>query len=94
MPVYQDRCAELNFHPDVIGIYNEWTLASSMNFPLHGIILEQAESAVRMVVRQILNQIDGSGIQHISLPARFIKGNELRTLRIPDLTNQRLLDYQ
>ncbi|MBQ6597534.1 MAG: hypothetical protein IJH79_08270 [Lentisphaeria bacterium] len=69
-------------------------MASAMNFTFHGIFLEQAEPAVRMAVRQILNQINGSGIQHISLPARFIKDNELRTLRIPDLTNQRLFDYQ
>ena len=94
MRIYQDRCAELNIHPDVVGVYNEWTLASALNFPFHGIILEQAEPAVRMAVRQILNQINGSGIQHIFLPARFIKGNELRTLRIPDLTNQRLFDFQ
>ena len=70
------------------------TLTSAMNFPFHGIILEQAETAVRLAVRQVLNQINGNGIQHISLPARFIKGNELQSLRIPDLTNQRLLDYQ
>ena len=95
MRVYQDRCSELSLHPDVVGIYNEWTLASALNSPLHGIILEQAENAVRAAVRQVLSQIKGcSGIQHISTPARFIKGNELRTLKISDLTNQRLLEYQ
>jgi len=94
MRIYQDRCAELNVRPDVIGIYNEWTLASALNFPFHGIILEQAETAIRMAVRQVLKQISGSAIQHIALPARFVKGNELRNLKIPDLTNQRLFDYQ
>ena len=93
MRVYQDCCAELNIHPDVVGIYNEWTLAAASNFHLFGIILEQAESTVRAAVRQVLSQIDGGGIQHISLPARFVKGDELRALRIPDLTNQRLFDY-
>ena len=94
MRIYQDRCAELGVHPDVIGIYNEWTLASALNFPLRGIILEQAENAVRAAVRQVLSQIHGSPVRHIALPARFVKGNELRNLKIPDLANQRLFDFQ
>ena len=94
MRVYQDRCAELDFHPDVIGIYNEWTVAAALNFPLHGIILEQAEAAVRAAVRQVLSQIEGKGVRHILLPARFVPETELRSLKIPDLTNQRLFDYQ
>lgn len=93
MRVFQDRCTDLNFHPDVVGIYNEWTVASALNFPLHGIILEQAENAVRATVQQILSQIDGGGIRHILLPTRFVSGSELRTLKIPNLTNQRLFDY-
>ena len=93
MRVYQDRCAELNIHPDVVGIYNEWTVASASNFHLHGVILEQAESTVRAAVRQVFSQIDGGGIRHLSLPARFVRGSGLRALRIPDLTNQRLFDY-
>ena len=94
MRIYLDRCAELDFHPDVIGIYNEWTVAAALNFPLHGIILEQAEAAVRAAVRQILGQIEGKGIRHILLPARFVPETELHSLKIPDLTNQRLFDYQ
>ena len=94
MRVYQDRCAALNLRPDAVGIYNEWTLASALNFPLHGIILEQAEAATRAAVRQVLSQIDGGEVRHISPPARFVRGTELRTLNIPDLTNQRLFDYQ
>ena len=95
MRVYQDRCAELNFYSDAVGIYNEWTVASALKFPLHGVILEQAENAVRGAVRQILNQIDrGGGIRHLLPPARFVLGSELRTLKIPDLANQRLCDYQ
>ena len=94
MRVYQDRCSELDFHPDVIGIYNEWTLAAAMNFHLQGIILEQAETSVRTAVRQVLGQIAGGGIRHHLLPARFVTGKELSSLHIPDLTNQRLFDYQ
>jgi len=93
MRVYQDRCAELDFHPDVIGIYNEWTVATALNFPLHGIILEQAETAVRAAVRQVLSQIEGEGVRHILPPAKFLHGEELNSLKIPDLTNQRLCDY-
>lgn len=92
MRVYQDRCAELGLHPDVIGFYNEWTLAAARDFHLHGIILEPAEDMVRAAVRQVFSQIDGGEIRHISLPARFVKEKELRTLKIADLTNQRLLD--
>ena len=93
MRIYQDRCKELNFHPDVIGIYNEWTMAAAMNFALHGIILEQAEAAVRMAVRQTLKQIDGVDIEHYLLAAKFFPAEEIHSLPIPDLTNQRLFDF-
>ena len=93
MRIYQDRCKELNFHPDVIGIYNEWTLAAAMNFPLHGIILEQAEAAVRMAVRKTLKQINGDDIEHYHLTAKFLPKEKIQSLQIPDLTNQRLFDF-
>ena len=93
MRVYQDRCAELGFHPDVVGFYNEWTLAAVRNFHLHGVILQPAENMVRAAVRQVFSQIAGEGIRHISFPARFVKDRELRTLKIADLTNQRLFDH-
>ena len=93
MRIYQDRCKELNFHPDVIGIYNEWTLAAAMNFSFHGIILEQAEAAVRMAVKKTLTQIDGGGIEHYQLAAKFLPEAELQSLQIPNLTNQRLYDF-
>lgn len=94
MRIYLDRCKELGYNPDVVGIYNEWTLASARNFPLHGIILEPAECAVRQAVQQVLNQIAGEEKKNISMPAEFIPASELRTLHIPDLTNQRLFDFQ
>ena len=94
MRVYQDRCRHLNIHPDVIGIYNEWTLASSQNFPLQGIILEQAEESVRSAIRQVLDQINGGAVRHLSLPTRFISKREMQSLKVPNLTNQRLFDYQ
>ena len=89
-----DRCAELDIHPDVIGFYNEWTVATALNFPLYGIILEQAETAVRSAVRQVLNQTRNGKIEHIPSPARFIPGKELSQLQTTDLTNQQLFDYQ
>lgn len=94
MRVYQDRCRMMDFHPDVIGVYNEWTLASAQNFHLRGIILEQAEESVRSAIRQVLQQIEGGEIRHIALPARFIPEKELSSLKVPNLTNQRLFDYQ
>ena len=93
MRVFLDRCAELGAHPDVVGIYNEWTLASALNFPLHGIILEQAERAVRLATQQVLSQVEGAASTVISMPAKFVPAGELRNLHIPDLTNQRLFDY-
>ena len=94
MRIYLDRCAELNVCPDVIGFYNEWTVASALNFPLCGIILEQAEKAVRSAVRQVLAQIDGSEISHIAHTARFISAEEFSSLQLPNLSNQQLFDYQ
>ena len=94
MRVYQDRCAELDFHPDVVGVYNEWTLTAAREFRFHGIILEQAEEMVCAAVRQVFRQIEGDEIRHLSFPARFVKADELETLKrnISDLTNQRLID--
>lgn len=95
MRVFLDRCAELQFQPDVIGIYNEWTLAGAIHFPLLGIILEQAENSVRRAVQQILAQREeDKKYSHIKLPAHFVKKEEFSSLKIPDLTNQRLFDYQ
>lgn len=94
MRMYMDRCAELNVRPDVIGFYNEWTVSSALSFPLCGVILEQAEKAVRSAVRQVLAQIGGGKVEHISPPARFIPEKELSLLHATDLTNQRLFDYQ
>ena len=91
--IYQDRCKELNFHSDVIGIYNEWTLAAAMNFSLHGIILEQAEAAVRMAVNKTLQQINGDDIEHFRLVAKFLPKEKIQSLQIPDLSNQRLFDF-
>ena len=93
MRIYQDRCKELNFHSDVIGIYNEWTLAAAMNFSLHGIILEQAEAAVRMAVNKTLQQINGDDIEHFRLVAKFLPKEKIQSLQIPDLSNQRLFDF-
>ncbi|MBE6388164.1 MAG: LacI family transcriptional regulator [Lentisphaerae bacterium] len=94
MRIYLDRCAELNIRPDVIGFYNEWTVASALNFPLCGIILEQAETVVRSAVRQVLAQIKGAEISHIAPLARFISTEEFGSLQLPNLTNQQLFDYQ
>jgi DNA-binding LacI/PurR family transcriptional regulator len=93
MRVFQDRCAKLNFTPDVIGIYNEWTLAGALNFPLFGIILEQADTPVRTAVQQVIKQIRGEEVCHYSLSAKFLTKDEMLSLKIPNLTNQRLFDF-
>ena len=94
MRIYLDRCAELDFHPDVIGIYNEWTLAAAQSFKFSGIIFEQAESAVRESVRQILKQLSGGSVRHISLPARFIPEQDIHSLKVANLANQMLFEQQ
>ena len=93
MRVYQDRCKELNFSADVIGIYNEWTLSAALTFPLLGIILEQADITVRTAVQQVLKQLNNEGIYHHSLMAKFLTKDEMMALKTPNLTNQRLFDF-
>ena len=92
MRIYQDRCHELDFHPDIVGIYNEWTLAAARDFHFHGIILEQAEEAVRSAVRQVIGQIGGQGISHIRPMAKYVPKAKIRSLKIQDLANQMLFD--
>lgn len=94
MRIYLDRCRELDFTPDAVGIYNEWTLAAAQPFHLHGIILEQAESAVRQAVRQVLSQINGGKTARISPKAEYIPENRFHTLNFPDLANQMLFEQQ
>ena len=94
MRIYQDRCRELAFHPDIVGIYNEWTLAAARDFPFHGIILEQAEEAVRSAVRQVIAQIGGAGVGHIRPPAEYVPKAKIRSLKIQNLANEMLSDQQ
>ena len=94
MRIYLDRCKELDFTPDVIGIYNEWTLAAAQPFNLHGIILERAESAVRGAVQQVLSQISGSGQARITPKAEYIPADGFRKLKFPNLANQMLFEQQ
>ena len=94
MRVYQDRCRELHFHPDIVGIYNEWTLAAAQDFPLFGIILEQEEEAVRSAVRQVIGQINGNGIRHIRLKAEYVPKAQIASLKVQNLANQMLTDLQ
>ena len=92
MRIYRDRCAELDLHPDAIGIYNEWTLAAAQEFRLRGIILEQAENAVRAAVRQMLAEIGGAPRRHLRLPARFVPEEEVPALKVRNLANQMLFE--
>lgn len=94
MRIYLDRCQELNFSPDVIGIYNEWTLAAAQPFNLHGIILENAEAAVRNAVRQVLAQISGGDVARITPKAEYIPAEEFHKLKFPNLANQMLFEQQ
>ena len=92
MRIYQDRCRELNLHPDIVGIYNEWTLAAARDFSFHGIILEQAEEAVRSAVRQVIAQIGGMGISHIRPRAKYVPQSKIRSLKLQNLANQMLFE--
>lgn len=94
MRIYLDRCRELDLHPDVIGIYNEWTLAAAKTFQFCGIILEEAETPVREAVRQILQQLSGGKVQHLTRPALFVPEKEIPLLKVADLANQMLFEQQ
>ena len=94
MRIYLDRCRKLDFTPDVIGFYNEWTLAAAQPFNLHGIILERAEEAVRGAVRQVLAQISGGGKVRITPKAGYIPAEQFHSLNFPNLANQMLFEQQ
>ena len=94
MRIYLDRCKKLDFTPDVIGIYNEWTLAAAQPFNLHGIILERAEIAVRGAVQQVLSQISGGGQAHITPMAEYVPAEKFHLLDFPNLANQMLFEQQ
>lgn len=92
MRIYQDRCAELKIRPDTVGIYNEWTLSAGQDFPLHGIILERAESTVRFGVRQLISQAEGGGRKSFFPLAEYVPKEKLRLLKVQNFANQMLLD--
>lgn len=94
MRVYLDRCQQLAWHPDVIGIYNEWTLAAAQDFALRGIILESAKEAVCRAIQQIILQLDGGMIVHHRIAARFIPENEFHALPVANLANQYLPELE
>ncbi len=88
MRIYLDRCQQLNWHPDVIGIYNEWTLAAAQEFSLRGIILEKARESVQLGVSQIIDQINGCKVIHHALKADFVPEKEFHSLAVANLANQ------
>ena len=90
--VYLDRCRELGFHSDVVGFYNEWTMAASQTFDLCGIILEQAEVTVRSAVGQLWEQCSGGAVKHLKNKAVFVPENEFHSLKVADLANQLLFE--
>ena len=92
MRIFLDRCREINHKSDVIGIYNEWTLAAAKTFELCGIILEQAEDTVRNAVRQLCAQCEGAPVRHLSAKARFVPAEEFLDLKVADLANQMLFE--
>ena len=93
MRIYLDRCRELDFRSDVVGFYNEWTMAAAQTFGLCGIILERAEETVRSAVRQLCDECDGSApVRHLSIKAAFIPENEFALLKVADLANQMLFE--
>ena len=89
MRVYMDKCNELGKTPDTVGIFNEWTLAAALHFPLCGVILENAEHSVRQAVSQILAEIEGLPQQHLQIPACFIPAESMGKIKVVDLANQR-----
>ena len=90
MRIYLDRCCQLQYQPDVIGVYNEWTLAAAQDFALRGIILENARQSVSIAVRQTIDQISGGKVVNHLLKAQFIPEKEFHLLPVANLANQML----
>ena len=71
---------------DLIGIV--YPPATLFLFLLCGIILENAEAAVRGAVRQVLDEVSGAPVRHLTFPARFVPEEEFHQLKVVNLANQ------
>ncbi len=89
MRVYMDECAKIGHTPPTVGIYNEWTFASAQNFPLSGIIMENAAMSVSGAVQQLLDEINGASPRVCRIPTRFITAEKIPQLKVINLANQR-----
>ena len=78
------------YHPDLVGVYNEWTWAQAASARLQGTLVEQAECMVRTAVQTLIAQIEDHEVRHISLPAQFLPKEAFSSFRVRDLTSHYL----
>lgn len=82
--------ADADYHPDLVGFYNEWTWAQAAAGRLEGTVIDQAEHTVRTAVRTLIAQIDDQEIRQCTISSRFLTKEEFSSLRVRDLTSQYL----
>lgn len=81
------------YHPDVIGIYDEWNFGGRPN-ALAGAILVQAEKQIRLATRELIGQIEhGSAPCCMSLESKFYQAEEFATIPTSDFSIAHLLPY-
>ncbi len=81
---------DADYHPDLVGVYNEWTWAQAASGQLLGTLMDQAELTVRTAVQTLIAQIDTREVRQIAIPARFLPKEEFSSLHVRDLTSQYL----
>ena len=93
MRAFQDSvAADPEYHPDLVGFYNEWTWAPASAFRLQGVIMDQAELMVRTAIRMVIQQIGDHEIRELPINSDFYPEKRFADIHVLDLANQ-YLDY-
>lgn len=82
-----------DYHPDIIGFYNEWTWAAAPATSLSGVFFENAEIRIRAAVRQLIDEIEGRKETHqLKFPAEFFSADRFPALQTRNLSDQYLFE--
>lgn len=91
MRAFLDQLPKENgYAPDLIGFYTEWTWTQMSAGHLQGVIMDQAELAVRESVRALIRQIEGQGKQFRAISSAFYAKTDFSRIHVLDLANQYL----
>lgn len=78
------------YQPDLVGFYNEWTWAQASAARLRGVVMDQAELAVRTAVKTIIGQVADRETRTVTIPSRFYSRDQFTGIHVLDLANQYL----